>query len=377
MNTEEKNAEQRIVAAFLELLKEKPYRNIKVTAICRTAMVHRSTFYRLFEDVTALFNTVCFSYVRKVLTDDRRHRMASAEDMRDYMERCFTRIRDNAEDFKLLCGPNGNAGLPYLLGSAIKERQVAIAAKIGMKDPLIGGFIQLLPEYVAMYMFIRLFPEMVYAIDEDYQNFDYDLNETVTENTKRYLALHFKGNPEFHDMLFAATVVLQTKTGTYKSSVTDLLETAGISRTEFYLYYKNIDDFHRRFFRSVFSIAEAFLYSLCVSPPLTEEETKKLDSTDFKNYILRAAQMLFEQGDLTKYVACVIGNLNLRMVATVKKNLAKEELTYREEMVVRYVISRISFATAYYMMGTYDYPAYLAAVEETKPFRKILGIVKE
>lgn len=42
--------------AFLELLKEKTFSSITINHICEKAMIHRSTFYRHYEDKYELFS---------------------------------------------------------------------------------------------------------------------------------------------------------------------------------------------------------------------------------------------------------------------------------------------------------------------------------
>ena len=44
--------------AFIDLLKEKPFLSITIDNICEKAMIHRSTFYRHYEDKYVLFSDV-------------------------------------------------------------------------------------------------------------------------------------------------------------------------------------------------------------------------------------------------------------------------------------------------------------------------------
>ncbi|ANP83771.1 MULTISPECIES: TetR/AcrR family transcriptional regulator [Bacillus] len=44
--------------AFMELLKEKTFSSITINHICEKAMIHRSTFYRHYEDKYVLFSDV-------------------------------------------------------------------------------------------------------------------------------------------------------------------------------------------------------------------------------------------------------------------------------------------------------------------------------
>lgn len=375
MDRENENADARIRRAFLEMLPEQPYYKMRITALCQKAGVHRSTFYRLYEDTFAVYKAVCFSFMRELLHDPAKPDIRSAEDMRVYLLGIFTRIVEKTETVRLLSGDHGNVGFPYFLGEMIRNRMQALAHKCRVTEPIFREFISFLPEYTAMYLFIRLFPEDVYVIDEKWLSFQYDISDSIAENAKRFFAEFLTGSPEIQDMLFAAYIILQSKGDRNKCSVTELLQTAGISRTEFYVYYKNIADFRDKFYRTVFSLAASFLFRQCAGEPLSETQTANFFSTDFLNFILKSARQLFEEASLTPYVACVIGNLNLRMTRLVRQRLGREELTRGEELTLRYVISKICFSCAYYVLGMTDYETYRRKIDETAPFRERLGLV--
>ena len=66
---------------------------------------------------------------------------------------------------------------------------------------------------------------------------------------------------------------LQSKGDRNRCTVTELLQTAGISRTEFYVYYKNIADFRDKFYRTVFSLAYCISTAFSAIPRATGNRT--------------------------------------------------------------------------------------------------------
>lgn len=50
--------EERIIQAALEIVKDRPYKRIGVTEICKKANIGRKTFYNHFNDIVDLFDTI-------------------------------------------------------------------------------------------------------------------------------------------------------------------------------------------------------------------------------------------------------------------------------------------------------------------------------
>ena len=54
----QRRSKQHLSEALLELMSERPFREISVVDVCQRARVHRTTFYAHFEDKNALLRYV-------------------------------------------------------------------------------------------------------------------------------------------------------------------------------------------------------------------------------------------------------------------------------------------------------------------------------
>lgn len=65
----EDNASVRIKRTYRDYLRVKQYNKIKVSDIIKAADVNRSTFYRHFDDVFALYTEVCDDLINVILLE--------------------------------------------------------------------------------------------------------------------------------------------------------------------------------------------------------------------------------------------------------------------------------------------------------------------
>lgn len=106
--------------ALLSLLLEKSFEEIYVTDICERAMVHRTTFYKHFEDKYHLLDFCVKDLIRNFEGDDYQH--DSAESMKDYYMGLIRKsLEYMAENKKLLLTgilrAGNNSVLPMLSSS--------------------------------------------------------------------------------------------------------------------------------------------------------------------------------------------------------------------------------------------------------------------
>jgi len=122
--------------ALLSLLLEKSFEEIYVTDICEHAMVHRTTFYKHFEDKYHLLDFCVKDLIRNFEGDDYQH--DSAESMKDYYMGLIRKsLVYMAENKKLLLTgilrAGNNSVLPMLSSSVSQliEKKLCDNEKMG------------------------------------------------------------------------------------------------------------------------------------------------------------------------------------------------------------------------------------------------------
>lgn len=98
------DATDKIIAAFLRLLKQKPYAKISINQLTKEAGITRTYFYQLFDNKEELAQTALYSIVRQILgkfTSSFAQATATRLDHQSMVDG-IRLIRDRQEELKLL-----------------------------------------------------------------------------------------------------------------------------------------------------------------------------------------------------------------------------------------------------------------------------------
>lgn len=89
-------------SALLELLEHQDLVNISVTAICETADVHRSTFYKYYNNPSDLFREIEQDFLDRILTPPQILDRQNQEALLTATSEFFDFIRENKKTFQIL-----------------------------------------------------------------------------------------------------------------------------------------------------------------------------------------------------------------------------------------------------------------------------------
>ncbi len=96
--------------ALLELLKQQNLVNISVTAICETADVHRSTFYKYYTDPAALLMEIEQDFLNRIPTPPQELDKQNQEQLLEAITAFFDGVKENKEAYRILLGEStGNS----------------------------------------------------------------------------------------------------------------------------------------------------------------------------------------------------------------------------------------------------------------------------
>lgn len=100
--------QQAVREVFLQILKDKPLRNISVTEICQRAGVHRTTFYKHYQDVYDLMDQTEQHLLAAFQREVGRMRTVDTEAA---LASLLTDMRDNIAQYAVLFSENGDPDL--------------------------------------------------------------------------------------------------------------------------------------------------------------------------------------------------------------------------------------------------------------------------
>ena len=96
--------------ALLELLEQKELSNISVTAVCETADVHRSTFYKYYNTPADLLREIEQDYLDHIPVPPQKVDHQNQEALLEANTGFFDYVKENGKSFRILFGRSEDNG---------------------------------------------------------------------------------------------------------------------------------------------------------------------------------------------------------------------------------------------------------------------------
>lgn len=349
-------AQRKIKDVFYAELREKPYRKIKVSDVVEKAQINRSTFYKNYEDVIHLYRALCDALTEQFFSLEPPQ-ITDKHDLYVYCERLHRSVRAHMEEIRLLGGEHGSIHFLYERSDAYRRRMEAAAQKYGIavSEELLQAYGSMMCVWLNNEIYGTLWQSYLYR---DYSTGAVDLSKTLFENVASLLSMDYKGKPEFHYALVLSWVKLGGPSKQKKPTVTALLETAGISRTEFYLFYKNIEAFHAAYFDRLIFTSVHFGYCVCISLP--ERAADLVERFLQLNYqmVKSSVQSVADNGQMMLYFSALVYILTAQFTDT--KQLY---LTEKQRMTLMTLIGAKGMYCLNYYLGIINKQAMLLGLQ--------------
>lgn len=363
------SAEGRIIDAFYALLREKPYAAIKVTEIIRLADVNRSTFYKSYSSVPDLFENQQQSLCAAILGSD-----VPPPQTPDALQ-AYTRalaqqlLREEMERISLLGGAHGDMRTFWLVGDAIRQKLEQEAARLEIRDEAVLRNIRSAPGFFASLFCERVNEARLQARWQQTMYEDYDVSKTFFENMAVQLCARRGGSVQFHYDLVLSFVKFFDRM-VPQVTVTQLLQTAGISRTEFYQYYRNLEDFRSLYLETVHNCATQYVLYACEAQGDEAVELIAKFSEINYNFVQKTLKGVMERGDIIYYFTTLIGGVFVRMSREIPPSVMDFE---EKQLKLLYCIGAcVSFTLAFYA-GRIDKPELRRCMARLQPLQQLLA----
>ena len=367
--TAAQTAIEKIQNAYVALCETKPYYKIKVSEVAAAAGVNRTTFYRHYLGMPDLILAMYHRYIRTFLSVPQGMRIETRADLEQFSNLVWERLTVHKAGLLRILNMPGVLTMMILCGRALQSKLRRLARKAGLTDPAIDRNISYTPYMFVVRLFITVKGEEI--LDEHLltQQQLFDFSQSIPENLARYMEANLGGNSDFHYTLFGAYIKLTTISEEETITVTKLLDAAGISRTQFYLYYKNIDDFREKFYYTCFEMAiEIILYVLRRPDPIPEPEVSKLRDTIYDAYNQKAVRRILSSGKIVKYVSYIVAHIYMRYREQLERDYGKLSDAQMETLVY-YVGVTCTLSLKYYMRRI-SYETYSEGIVDVKKIMK-------
>lgn len=263
------SARERLTDAFFEAIKQKPYKKITVTELVRAAGINRTSFYKYFRDVHDLYLKVSKEIVGKITDGLNEIEDDSIGDLSGFC-RVYHCIRQSEENYRervnLLTGLNGDIEFLIIYRKKLCEKlkrkteyelkstgclefNLSFVADCCLMCEFIAETKEIARDCNDIPAFIKFLPLV------RRKNICDDVANAYKETTSDFSIVEYK--------LIRAAYNTWCEKKTHMVTVGDITKRAGISRTEFYTRYKNMDELQVTFTRSMLHAYSNVLVSLC------------------------------------------------------------------------------------------------------------------
>ena len=368
------SAEEKIQDAYVRLCETKPYYKIRVSEVVKQAGINRTTFYRHYFGMPDLILAMYRRYMRDFLRVPQGMTVASAADLEDYSIAVCERLLTRREELLRILNMPGVLQMMIGAGRALQNKQTRLAKKAKLTDPAVYRNIRYSPYFFAVRLFIIAKGDDILDPWLSAQQQHFDFSQSIPDNLSRYMEAELGGSSDFHYALFGAYIKQMTVDEEDAITVTKLLDTAGISRTQFYLYYKNLEDFRHRFYYACFELAIEFLLHVCREDDLlSEEELSKIRDTIYAAYNQKAVRRLLSSGKLLEYGSYIVIHIYRRYLEQLERDYGLLDKTQKQTLI--YYIGVICTLSLWYYLSKIDYAAFRKNAADAKTImRRALGM---
>ncbi len=362
-----KTARGRIISAFFELLGDKPYQKITVSALIAAADVNRSTFYRHFENVEDLLECAADETLQKIAVEPP-FPVADAASLEQYANVMFAQAQKYHPIVTRLSGEHGDVRVAYRIANAVRDRLLTAANAAGITDANVLRVAGMVSPQLSFYFMAGDIPQTD-AAEMPAPEMAFDVSRSMLENVGRLLAKRRGGTDYFHYDLLCAYVKLDAaSTESYREiGVSQLLATAGMSRTEFYKYYKNIDDFFEAFENACVYCALYWLMPYFETRTWPDEQALQIFLSKKETRI--SINKFFIHGRISDYYPKIL-SLVMRYLGHFIPGEISEDVVMR----ISFYLSEFAYAICSYLTGLADYASLKQTFDHLQSVRERYGI---
>ena len=361
---ETKTAEEKINSAFLALCKTKPYYKVRVSEIVKEAGINRTTFYRHYTGMPDLILSVYKRYMKHLMSVPEGMTVQTPQDLEAYVESVWNRVMEMQDLVTSALHQPGVLRMMIMYGRALSKKMLHLAKNAGFTEPEVTRNIRYAPYLFVVRLFLTLQGEAAIFPSLSSQQFHFDFTHSIPDNLSHYMETSLGGSSDFHYALFGAYIKLSSRSDESAITVTNLLEAAGISRTQFYLYYKNMEDFRERFYYTCFEL----LYVCRLEELPAEAEVSAMRDTIYSAYNQKAVRRLLSTGKIVEYTSYIIAHLEIRYREQLEKDYGP--LNEAQHNVLWYYIGVMGTLSLWYYVRKINYSEYRKNVADVKKFMK-------
>ena len=365
-------SKEKIKDAYKQLLYYKNFNKISVSDIVKSAQINRSTFYRHYTDIFSVYRDVCRDLINECLISNGAvYDISTLANFVIDLHKNFVNRIDEIR--RLSCNDKSNAFL-YDIRNSFSDCLKTKSKAAGVYGDEVKWLIVSSADYLLLDLTVKTTGYRTQnGVNKIKVNYTYDLTKDPYANIANVIHLAYGGNSDFQYSLLLAIIRLFSKIGFRDFSITDLLNVSGYSRTEFYILYRNKDEFLSKLWDVV-----GFVTVESITPLLSYSSAVQFESVldYFLKYRTEIEHNLLLKGLQSGYMLGYWVDIVYRLYNSVKDNIYSKIGSEKAENIdntIMFIVSSTVSAFGYFAC-TDDKKAFLDRMETIYKFRDSIKI---
>ena len=323
-------------STFLSRLTD--YERISVSELAREAGVNRTTFYKYFPSVAALYDACCEDLTSQFLAVPIP-KEKTPETMCVYGNKLMRLLQENSGLLFTLSHRVQKRQLPYLIGHRLKAQLAATRTDEERVSFRVAENLEVFPEMFSVSFSLMQFDILLPGYYPDRDVPAYRPDRSLIENIADLFVVRYGGSFDFYYALGGAALKLLAENRFTDISVSLLCKTAGYPRSTFYIYFSDHADYVMKVCENaVMTCLSAFLYFLKHQEELTPASLAVFRG-ELVDYKIEGIRAIFKNGSITFIFAALFGYLMRTFMA--------EEVRWRGKEPDESFRSMLSYYVAY------------------------------
>ena len=291
---------------------------ISVSEITKAAGVNRTTFYKLFPNVTAMYDACCEELTDKFLSVPIPAEK-TPEGMRDYVDTLWRIMVENETLLFTLSHRVNKRAMPYQIAMRLQAQLASSLTADERASFRVQENLAVAPELFSTWLTLITVEKLAPAIYPDRNLPAYDPSRSLIENIAACFASRYGGSEVFYYTLGGAALKLLSQKRFYDVKLSEFCAAAGYPRSTFYAHFTDFTDYVMKVLENTTLVfVSAFLYFFDNPQALTLEALKVFRG-EMVSYKIEGVRAIFMNGSITYLLGGVFAYLMRILIAEKEK----------------------------------------------------------
>lgn len=353
------------------LVRPTDYDRIPVSALAAAAGVNRTTFYKFFPNVSALYDACCEDAAALFLAVPLP-KEKTPDAMFRYGSELWRLAEENNPRIFTLSHRVNRKQMPYQIAFRLKQQMEETLTAEERVSFRVQGNLELFPELFSTWFSLIHIENIAPGLYPDRGLPVYRPEHSLIDNIALLFADRYGGAADFYLSLGGAALKLLSEKHYETVSVSEFCKTAGYPRSSFYAQFSNLSDYEMKVFEnSVLTCVSAFLFFLDHPNAFTPEAMKVFrgEVVAFKTEGIRT---IFRNGSIT-YIFSILFAYLIHIFENRLPVPGPEDINRNRSRVAYYVVYAMRVFSMYFI-GDISEGELAVRRKELAHIRKMIGL---